>query len=348
MSSGIASASTLARAFAGDYLSEFVDLPLVLAAIIFILLVAAINSRGIAESVKLNVVLTSIEVIGLIIIVVVGVAALGEGSGDFSRNFEFKEGESVFGAIVAGVALSFYAMIGFEDSVNVAEETKQPSRNYPRALFVGIAVAGTIYLLVTLTASLVVPTDQLSGSDAPLLEVVEVGPLEIPTKLFAFIALMAVSNSALINMIMASRIVYGMADQGIVSRLFARVLPERRTPIVAIVFTTLIAVVLISTGDLATLADTTVLLLLFVFTIVNIAVLTLRRETVEHEHFTAPSVFPVIGAIVSVALIVDTALDDLSTFARAGGLVALGALLWLVNRLLEGPHDQVEADRLRG
>ena len=184
MSSGIASASTLARAFAGDYLSEFVDLPLVLAALIFIVVVAAINARGIAESVKLNVVLTSIEVTGLLIIVVVGVAALGEGSGDFSRNFEFKDGESVFGAIVAGTALAFYAMIGFEDSVNVAEEAKQPSRNYPRALFIGIAAAGTLYLLVTLTASLVVPTDQLSGSDAPLLEVVEVGPLGIPTKLF--------------------------------------------------------------------------------------------------------------------------------------------------------------------
>jgi basic amino acid/polyamine antiporter, APA family len=348
MSSGIASASTLARAFAGDYLSEFVDLPLVLAALIFIVVVAAINARGIAESVKLNVVLTSLEVTGLLIIVVVGVAALGEGSGDFSRNFEFKDGESVFGAIVAGTALAFYAMIGFEDSVNVAEEAKQPSRNYPRALFIGIAAAGTLYLLVTLTASLVVPTDQLSGSDAPLLEVVEVGPLGIPTKLFAFIALTAVSNSALINMIMASRIVYGMAEQGIVSRLFSRVLPGRRTPFVAILFTTVIAAALIATGDLATLADTTVLLLLFVFIIVNIAVLVLRRESVEHEHFTAPSIFPVIGALVSLWLILHTALDDISTFARAGGLVALGAVLWLVNRLVEGPHEEVEPEGLRG
>ena len=230
MSSGIASAATLSRAFAGDYLSEFVDLPLVLAAIAFILLVAAINLRGIAESTNLNVVLTAIEVTGLVLIVVVGVAALGEGSGDFSRNFEFKEGDSTFSAIVGGTALAFYAMIGFEDSVNVAEEAKQPSRNYPRALFVGIAVAGLLYLLVTLTASLVVPTDQLSGSDAPLLEVVEVGPLGIPPKLFAFIALMAVSNSALINMIMASRIVYGMANQGIVSGLFSRVLPGAPDP----------------------------------------------------------------------------------------------------------------------
>ena len=334
MSSGIASASTLARAFAGDYLSEFVDLPLVLAAIGFLAVVAAVNLRGISESVKLNLVLTSIEVTGLLLILAIGVAALGEGSGDFSRNFEFKEGESVFGAIAAGTALSFYAMIGFEDSVNVAEETKEPSRNYPRALFTGLAIAGVLYLLVTLTASLVVPTAALTGSDAPLLEVVERGPLGISTKLFSFIALMAVANSALINMIMASRIVYGMADQGIVASVFSRVLPERRTPVAGILFTTAIAVVLVSTGDLGTLADTTVLLLLFVFTIVNVAVLALRGERVEHEHFHAPPVFPVLGALVSVALIVYTASDDLSTFARAGGLVAIGVILYFVNRAL--------------
>ena len=142
--------------------------------------------------------------------------------------------------------------------------------------------------MVTLAASYVVPTGRLAGSDAPLLEVVETGPLDISTRLFAFIALMAVANSALINMIMASRIVYGMADQGIVPRLFARTLPERRTPFAAIIFTTAIAIVLISTGDLSTLADTTVVLLLFVFTIVNVAVLVLRREPVEHEHLPCP------------------------------------------------------------
>ena len=348
MSSGIASASTLARAFAGDYLTEFVDLPLVLAAILFILIVAAINLRGISESVKVNLVLTSIEVFGLILIVVIGVAALGEGSGDFSRNFEFKEGESVVTAIVAGTALSFYAMIGFEDSVNVAEETRHPARVFPRALFTGLLIAGTLYLLVTLTASYVVPTAQLSDSDAPLLEVVEEGPLGISTRLFAFIALMAVANSALINMIMASRIVYGMADQGIVARLFARTLPSRRTPIAAILFTTAIAIVLISTGDLATLADTTVVLLLSVFIVVNIAVLVLRRDPVEHEHFHAPAVFPVLGALVSVALLVDTATDDLAVFARAGILLAVGALLWLVNRALDRPPDEAEVEHLPG
>lgn len=342
MSSGIASASTLARAFAGDYLSEFVDLPLVLAAIGFILIVAAINMRGIAESVRINVLLTAIEALGLVLIVAIGVAALGDGSADFSRNFEFKDGESVFAVIVGGTALAFYAMIGFEDSVNVAEETKAPSRNFPRALFAGIAIAGVLYLLVTLTASAVVPTGRLSGSDAPLLEVVELGPLDISTKLFSFIALMAVANSALINMIMASRIVYGMADQGIVTRIFAGVLPERRTPAAAIVFTTVVAVILISTGDLSTLADTTVLLLLFVFTMVNVAVLVLRREEVEHEHFRTPWIMPVVGSLVSVALILDTAIDDLSTLARAAGLLALGVLLYFVNGALGSRHGPTD------
>jgi basic amino acid/polyamine antiporter, APA family len=193
-----------------------------------------------------------------------------------------------------------------------------------------------------------VPTNQLSGSDAPLLEVVEEGPLGISTRLFAFIALMAVANSALINMIMASRIVYGMADQGIVARLFSRTLPGRRTPVAAIIFTTAIAVVLISTGDLSTLADTTVVLLLSVFTIVNIAVLVLRRESVDHEHFHAPSVFPVLGALISVALLVDTALDDAAVLLRALILLAVGAVLWLVNRLVAGPpEDGLEAERLR-
>jgi basic amino acid/polyamine antiporter, APA family len=123
-----------------------------------------------------------------------------------------------------------------------------------------------------------------------------------------------------------------MADQGIVSGVFGRVLPGRRTPFVAIAFTTVVAVILVSTGDLESLADTTVLLLLSVFTIVNVSVLVLRREPVDHEHFHAPSVFPVLGAIVSIGLILDTAFDDLATFGRAAALLAGGALLWFVNR----------------
>jgi amino acid transporter len=245
MASGITSACTLTIAFSGDYLNQFISVPIVAAALVFMLVVGLVNFYGISESVRINVALTSVEIFGLLLIVLIGVLVLLGGTGDPGRAFEFKEGSSLLPALLAGTVLAFYALIGFDDSVNVAEETQNPSRNYPRAIFIALFVAGIVYLLVTFTASMVVPTDQLAGSSGPLLEVVERSPLAIPTKLFAAIALLAVSNGALINMIMASRIVYGMSDQGVVPSVFSRVHRGRRTPWVAILFTVLIALVLL-------------------------------------------------------------------------------------------------------
>jgi APA family basic amino acid/polyamine antiporter len=348
MCSGIASAATLSRAFAGDYLSEFVELPVVLVAAAFLLVVALINFRGISESVKINMGLTAIEVLGLGIIVLIGIVALGGGDGEPSRNLDFPADESVPLAIVGGAALSFYALIGFEDAVNVAEETHDPARNFPKALFGGLVIAGIIYLLVTLTASMVVPTAQLTGSDGPLLEVVRQGPLDISTRLFAGIALLAVANGALINMIMASRLVYGMSRQGVVPRAFDRVHRTRHTPIVAIAFTTVLAMLLASLGDLSDLAGTTTTLLLFVFIAVNVAVLVLRRDRVAHRHFTAPSVVPVVAVVIILFLLIRRADDNPEYFLYAGALVLFGILLWAVNRVATGGGGTIEPTQLKG
>ena len=333
MCSGIASAATLSKAFAGDYLAEFVELPVVLVAIGFLLIVALINFRGISESIKLNMVLTTIEVLGLVIIIVIGVAALLNGDGDAGRNLDFPEGENVALAIVGGAALSFYALIGFEDAVNVAEETKDPARNFPKALFGGLLIAGVIYLLVTFTASMVVPTQQLTESDGPLLEVVREGPLGVPTKLFAGIALLAVANGALINMIMASRLVYGMSVRGVVPRIFDKVHSGRHTPIAAIIFTTGLAMLLATLGDLSDLAGTTTTLLLFVFATVNVAVLVLRPDEGKHPHFRAPSVIPVASVVIIIFLLIRRASDNPEYFAYAGALVLFGIVLWGIQRL---------------
>jgi amino acid transporter len=330
VASGIASASALARAFGGDYLSAFVDIPVVLTALVLVGLIAAINLRGIEESVKLNVGFTLVEMGGLLLIVIVAAAALFGGDAEPSRAFEFKEDGSMLGAALAGAAIAFYALVGFEDSVNVAEETQDPARTYPKALFGALAIAGALYLLVTIGASMVVPTDALAESDAALLEVVRQGPLDIPEKLFSAIGLLALSNGALINMIMASRLLYGMAEEHVVPRPFAQVLPERRTPWFAIAFTTAIAAVLVATGDLDALADTTVALLVCVFAVVNVCVLVLRRETVEHEHFRVWTAAPVIGVGISLALLTQV---EAEIFVRAGLLVAVGAALWVVNWL---------------
>jgi basic amino acid/polyamine antiporter, APA family len=328
MCSGLGSASTLARAFGGDYLAEFISVPTVLVAFAFLVVVAAVNSRGIGESVKVNVGFTLIELSGLLLVVVIGGAALLDGVGDPGRALEIKEGEALLPAVMAGAGLAFYAMIGFEDSVNVAEEARDPQRNYPRALFGGLLIAGLVYLAVSVVASMAVPTDKLAASDGPLLEVVQLGPLAVNTKLFAAIALFAVANSALINMIMASRLLYGMSVQGIVPRAFSKVLPERRTPWVAIAFTTLLAMILVSTGDLSTLADMTVLLLLTVFALVNVSVLVLRRDAVDHDHYRAPTVLPLVGAVVSIAVMFTKEGD---VFLRAGLLLLLGVVFWAIN-----------------
>lgn len=339
MASSITSACTLTLAFSGDYLSQFVTVPTLVASVAFLIVVSAINFYGISESVRLNVVLTCVEVFGLLLIVVIGAAALGLGTGDPGRAFEVREGSALLPAVLAGTVLAFYALIGFDDSVNVAEEVRGPSRAYPRAIFGGLLIAGVVYLLVTFTASIVVPTDALAESSGPLLEVVERGPLSVPPTLFAGIALLAVSNGALINLIMASRVVYGMGDQRVLPPVFARVHPGRRTPWVAIAFTAGIAIALLigvgrNPDALDTLASTTVVLLLSVFVMVNVSVLVLRNDPVGHEHYRAPTVFPVLGIGVSVALLAYTAVDDISVFGLAALLLGVGLALWVVNVLL--------------
>jgi len=132
-------------------------------------------------------------------------------------------------------------------------------------------------------------------------------------------------------MIMASRLLYGMAREQVVPSALGRIWASRRTPWVAILFTTVIAIGLILEADLEKLADTTVALLVIVFAVVNATVLYLRRDRVDHEHFRIPSVFPVLGVGVSIALLTQI---EAETFARAGILVGIGVALWLVNELL--------------
>ncbi len=326
--SGITSAATLSRGFGGDYLSVFVDIDVVLAALALITLIALVNFRGIAESVKLNVGFTIVEVAGLLLIVVIAVVAVIQGDADTGRPFEIKEGSSLIGVALAGAALAFYALIGFEDSVNLSEEVKDPTRVYPRVIFGGLAIAGLIYLLVTIGASAVVPTSDLTNSSGPLLEVVKQGPLGIDTKIFSAIGLLALSNGALINMIMASRLLYGMSREGVLPKPLAAVHSGRRTPWVAIAFTTLVAAALIIEANLESLARTTVALLLLVFVIVNATVLWLRRDPVDHQHFKVPAPIPVLGVGVSIALMTQVRMED---WGRAGILLAIGAVLFVVN-----------------
>jgi APA family basic amino acid/polyamine antiporter len=335
MCSGLSSASAAARAFSGDYLQEFLDIPPTLIAVLFVLALAALTLRGVSESVKTNVVLTLVELTGLLVILAIGAYAVLTGDGEPSRLTEVDTGagQAVFGGVLGATALAFFAYVGFEDSVNMAEETKDPARSFPKAIFLGVGITGTLYVLVALISSLLVAPGTLQGSSGPLLEVVKAGGVDFPPKLFALIALFAVTNSALINMMMASRLVYGMANERVLPRGMGRVLPRRQTPVIGIVFVTLLAIGLVSTGEIGGLGDTTSFLLLCVFFVVNVAVLVLRRDRVEHRHFRTPSALPVLGAVTALVLASPLADRDAEVYVRAGVLLLVGLALWVVNKL---------------
>lgn len=327
LASGMTSAAALATAFGGNYFQTLMDAPQLLVSLIFIAVVALINFRGVTESVRLNMLFTAIEVFGLLLIVFMASRIVGSGDGDPGRALDFASGDTVFALVLSGAALAFYAFVGFEDTANMAEEVKDPSRSYPKALLIGLLIAGAIYMLVTVLASMAVETGKLSSSDGPLLEVVKADG-GVSVEFFAVIGLFAVANGALINMMMASRLLYGMSESKLLPGVFGKVHSGRKTPWVAILFTTALAAILIWSGSVADLAATTSLLLICVFILVNGSVLMLRKESVDHEHFRIPAFIPIAGIVVCIALLTQ---QDADTFLRGGILVAGGIATWLLN-----------------
>ena len=331
LAAGVVSAAGLAVAFAGDYFTTFVDLPAPLVAIVFLAVVGALNARGIRESMGANLVMTLIELSGLVIVIVVVAMLLTGGGGDPGRVFELPTDAALPTAVLGGAIIAYYSFVGFETSANVIEEVKNPSKSYPRALFASLLTAGVVYVLVGLASAIALPPADLVDSSGPLLDVVAAAGVGVPAWVFSLIALIAVANGALLTMIMASRLAYGMSEQGLLPDVLGRVLPKRRTPWVAIAVTTLVAMGLTLIGDLSLLAETVVLLLLFVFLSANVSVLVLRRDRVEHDHFRVWTAIPVLG-IGSCILLLTQQSGTVWIFGAA--LLAVGAVLFFATRWL--------------
>ena len=341
MCSGITSASTASRAFAANLSQAFslnyATTGITIIGLTFMAGVAAINFRGVGESVKANVVLTLVELTGLLIIIFIGLWAIGLGRGDVSRVMEFRTAGdgSVFWPVIAATTLAFFAMVGFEDSVNMAEECEDPTRIFPKVLLAGLLLTATIYVLVSISAITLVAPEQLGEGETPLLQVVQAGAPSFPVEIFGFITMFAVANTALINMLMASRLLYGMSRERVLPGMLGKVHPARRTPYVAIGFTTLLAFGLITfVGEVPALGGTTALLLLCVFTVVNVAVLVLRRDPVGHQHFRTPTILAVLGALSCAFLAGPWTGRDPVQYKIAGILIAIGVVLWVVTLLV--------------
>ncbi len=352
VSSGITSASTSSNLLAANLLAGL-DATIggvptstsatLLVALAFMVVLASINLRGVGESVKFNVVLTLVEISALAIVIGIGFFVMVTEGADPGRLvvFDSATDRGMFAAVTVATTIAFFSMVGFEDSVNMVEETKEPEKIFPRTMFTALGIAVLAYMLVAVSVVMVLPVGDIQNFDGEtgiLIEVVRQGAPGFPVStVFPFLTVFAVANTALINMLMASRLIYGMARQDVLPRALSKVLPGRQTPWSAIAFTTLLALGLITLVTLksessvvAALAGTTGLLLLVVFTIVNVACLVLRRDKVTKPGFKAPTIVPFVGAVTCAFLTGPWARDpeNYVQYEIAAYLLGLGVVLW--------------------
>lgn len=323
-------------------------------ALVFVAIITIINLIGITESVVANVVMTFIEVSGLIIVMIIGVIALVEGVNDPSVLLQFNVDDSGGGpilAVLAGVSLAFFAMTGFENAANVAEETIDPSRAFPRALIGGMMTAGVVYVLVSIAAALAVPMSELAGNT--LLEVIRADLFFIPASImlvvFGIIAMIAISNTTLVTVVAQSRILYGMAREDVVPAVFAKVHPIRRSPYVALLFGAAVVGALLIVGaairggqaglpadeqlDIVDrLATITVVFLLFIYALVIVSCLKLRGKDETPETYRANTPLLIVGIVGNLAVLTYTLIDDPESLWWVAGLLAIGLVLYLLER----------------
>jgi APA family basic amino acid/polyamine antiporter len=309
---GIVSAATILRGFAA-YLQVLAPVPDTLAIILLVLLLGGLSVWGIVESVGFAAVFTAIEVAGLLLVIHVAAPGVLHFQPS-SVNFRLLPEAEVWYGVFAGSFLAFYAFIGFEDMVNVAEEVRRPEINLPRAILAALLISTLLYFLVALVAVTNVPIDTLAGVGAPLAYLYQAVTGREPV-LISVISLFAVINGALIQIIMASRVCYGMGRQRWLPGVFSRVNAVTRTPVVATVSVSLLVLLMALLFPIVTLAKVTSYFLLLVFCLVNLSLWRLKRGGKQPAGiFCVPRWVPATGLMVSCAFVLVQLMFDL----RAG------------------------------
>jgi amino acid transporter len=297
---GVVLAASLARGAAG-YLTAAVDLPSWLVAGVFVLIFTGLACLGVRESVGIASLMTILELLGLALVIVAGAPAL---SGLPEHLDEMIPGTTAgWSAVGGGAFLAFFAFIGFESLANMGEEAKDAKRTLPRAIILSIVISTIVYVAVSLVAVLAVPVDQLARSTAPLSLILEASSWA-PTDLLAIIVVLAVPGGILIDMVMASRMLYGMARRGLMPSWLGHVNRRTRVPIVATLAAGAAAFVLAVGVPFAGLVTATSSLTLLVFLAVNLALWRVQRRQVRpHDGFDAPRWMAPTAAALCVVLI---------------------------------------------
>ncbi len=331
LASGLTSMATATRVFSGYFqglIGGTAPLPIIMISFAFIL--GFIVFWGIRESMWANALCTIIELSGLAIVILFGASYIGSVNYLDATTVANPTGEIGPSLILTGAVLTFYSFVGFEDILNVAEEVKNPQQTLPIGLILAVSISSLVYMLVSVIAVSVLPASELANSKEPLVDVVRVAAPAVPSSLYSIIAMFAVSNTALLNFVMGSRLVYGMANQGLLPKTLAKVHSKRHTPYVATVIILMILLLLAFIGDISSLAKATSVLLLLCFMLVNSALVILKfREKRIPGTFEIPTAVPVLGAVVCGTMLFFAQGPELTT---AGAILAVIATLYVVLR----------------
>ncbi len=293
---GVTSTATLINGLTG-YAREFILLPDELIIIATVLIMGAVVAWGISESVVIASLMTILEIIGLVIILWVardGFSMLPARGGELLPPVDLV----TWGGVLLGSFVAFYAFIGFEDIVNVAEEVKSVERNLPRAIIIALVVTTLFYILVSLVSILVVSPAELAKSDAPLAFIYQ-SMTGSDDKLIPVISVVSILNGALIQIVMASRVLYGMSRRKWLPAIFGHIHHRRRTPLKSTLIVTSVILVLSLLLPLLSLAKLTSFITLTIFTLINLALLKIKLRGEPSPGFTIPLWVPVTGFVLS-------------------------------------------------
>lgn len=297
VSIGMTSCATLINGLTG-YAREFILLPDSFIIIATILIMGAVVAWGIGESVLVASLMTIVEIVGLVIILWVardGFTMLPGRIGELTPGLDLV----TWGGVLLGSFVAFYAFIGFEDIVNVAEEVKSVERNLPRAIIIALCVTTLFYILVSIVSIMVVTPAQLSDSDAPLAFIYQT-MTGSQNKLIAVISVVSILNGALIQIVMASRVLYGMSRRKWLPAFFGHIHHRRRTPVKSTLTVTAIILLLALLLPLLSLAKLTSFITLTIFTLINLSLLMIKLRKQVSPGFSVPVWVPLLGFLLTL------------------------------------------------
>jgi len=320
-------AATVALGF-GGYFAKFVDLPIIVSAILLISVLSVVNFIGIRQSAWINTIFALITIGGLVLIIFLGATATP------TEPIDYFDAPSGITGIVLAFVLIFFAFIGFEDMANVAEEVKKPRKNLPRAIILSIVITGIIYILVSLFSVRILDWQTITNSAAPLADVAESALGIRGGIIISVIALFATASTVLITLVAGARIFYGMAKSGSLPSPLGIIHSKTKTPWIAVIVIFIISIGFSFIGDIVIVANIAVFAVVITFALVNLSVIILRYVEPEMKRpFKVPinvgkfPILPLLGFLVTVYMAIQF---ELQVVTAGLGIIGVGAVLYIL------------------